>query len=101
MDADPMTAQKVFGLFPVNLLHNGVHLLFGLWGLLAARSFASARSYAIIGGLAYLALACLGFVSPSLFGLVPIGGNDISLHALIGVVLAVVGFTAKQRAVTA
>src|SRR5206468_11890073 len=25
-------------LFPINVLHNIVHLLFGIWGLLAARS---------------------------------------------------------------
>ena len=43
MEADPAMAEKVFGLFPVNLVHNGVHLGFGIWGLLASRSLCKAR----------------------------------------------------------
>lgn len=94
MGADPAPAL-LLGLFPVNLLHNVVHLAFGAWGLAAARSFAGAKNYAQIGGVIYLVLAVLGFVAPTTFGLIPIGGNDIWLHALLGIVLAGVGFTAK------
>jgi hypothetical protein len=94
MGADPAPAT-VLGLFAVNLLHNIVHLLFGVWGLLASRSFTAAKSYAQIGGVSYIVLAILGFVAPTTFGLIPIGGNDIWLHAALGVVLAGVGFTAK------
>ena len=101
MEADPEMADKALGLFPVNLLHNVVHLLFGVWGLAAARSFAGAKTYATVGGIAYLALAGLGFVAPDGFGLVPLGGNDVWLHALLGLVLAAVGFTAKPSAVAA
>jgi len=100
MDADPATAPRLLGLFAVNVLHNVVHLLFGVWGLLAARSFSGAKTYGMVGGIAYIALAALGYVSPTTFGLIPIGGNDIWLHALLGVVLAAVGFTAKAPAVT-
>jgi hypothetical protein len=98
MTADPATAPKVLGLFPVNAVHNGVHLGFGLWGLLASRSWAGAKNYAMIAGVIYLILAVLGFVFPDTFGLIPIGGNDIWLHALLGIVLAAVGFTAKPVA---
>ena len=96
MEADPELAPKVLGLFPVNVLHNVVHLAFGVWGLLAARTFGGAVSYAKIAGVIYLVLACLGFIAPTTFGLIPIGGNDIWLHALLGIVLAGVGFTAKD-----
>src|SRR5919201_2367044 len=85
---DPATAPKILGLFPVNLLHNLVHLVFGIWGLLAARTLSGAAAYGRIGGIIYLVLAALALVSPSLFGLVPIGGPDIWLHALLGIVLA-------------
>jgi hypothetical protein len=95
MGADPAPAT-VLGLFPVNLLHNIVHLLFGVWGLVASRSFAGAKTYATVGGVIYIVLACLAFVSPTTFGLIPIGGNDIWLHAALGIVLAVFGFTAKE-----
>jgi hypothetical protein len=99
MGADPPPAT-VLGLFPVNLAHNIVHLLFGVWGLLASRSFAGAKSYAQIGGVVYLVLAGLAFVSPTTFGFIPIGGNDIWLHLVLGLVLAGVGFTAKEGTAT-
>lgn len=95
MESDPAMAPAVLGMFPVNLLHNIVHLLFGIWGLAASRSFSGARQYAQIGGVIYLVLAVVGFVSPNGFGMVPLGGNDIWLHILLGVILAGVGFTAK------
>lgn len=96
MDADPLTAPRALGLFPVNLLHNLVHLAFGIWGILAARSFRAARSYAQIGGIIYLVLVVVGFLSPSGFGLVPLGGNDIWLHIFLGAVLVYFGFTARD-----
>ena len=89
-----MDEGLLLGMFPINVAHNIVHLLFGLWGLAAARSFAGAKSYAQITGVLYLVLAVLGFVDPTGFGLIPIGGNDIWLHAAIGLVLSYVGFTA-------
>ena len=98
MNADMQTAPRVLGLFPVNALHNIVHILFGVWGLAAARSFGGARAYAQITGVAYLALAVLGFIVPEFFGLIPIGGNDIWLHLIIGAVLAAVGFGARAPA---
>jgi hypothetical protein len=95
LDADPTTARKILGLFPVNLLHNLVHLIFGIWGLTAARSFGGATAYGRLGGIIYLALAALALVSPSMFGLVPIGGHDIWLHAVLGSALLAAGLTAR------
>jgi hypothetical protein len=94
-----MDEAMLLGMFPVNIVHNIAHLLFGLWGLAAARSFTGAKSYAQITGILYIVLAVLGFVDPQTFGLMPNYGNDIWLHALIGIVLAYFGFTAKQTAV--
>ncbi len=99
MEADPEMAEKIFGLFPVNLVHNGVHLGFGIWGLLASRNFEGARNYGIIGGVMYLVLAVLGYVAPNGFGLVPLGSNDIWLHALLGAGLLAAGATAQRSAV--
>ncbi len=97
MTADPAPA-RLLGLFEVNLLHNIVHCLFGVWGLVASRSFAGAKTYGQVGGVIYLVLAALGFVVPTTFGLIPIGGHDRWLHALLGIVLAGAGFTAKEEA---
>jgi hypothetical protein len=90
----------LLGMFPINLLHNVVHLLFGIWGLAAARSWSGAKSYAQIAGVIYIILAVCGYFIPGGFGLVPLGGSDIWLHALLGVILAAVGFTAKADTVT-
>ena len=90
-----LDAPAILGLFPVNVLHNLAHLILGLWGIVASRSFGSAKAYAQIVGLLYLLLAILGFVDPTGFGLIPLGGADIALHAVLGIILAGVGFTAK------
>jgi hypothetical protein len=96
MEADPALAPKIFGTFPVNLLHNCVHLAFGLWGLAAARTHGAARAYCRIAGVIYLVLTAVGILVPAGFGLVPLGGADVPLHLVLGLVLAGVGFTAKD-----
>ncbi|HET9334623.1 MAG TPA: DUF4383 domain-containing protein [Gemmatimonadota bacterium] len=94
-------APAILGLFPVNVLHNLAHLLLGIWGILAARSFGGAKTYAQIAGVLYILLAVLGYVDPTAFGTMPLGGGDIALHVVLGIVLAGVGFTAKQGTGTA
>ena len=87
MVADPAVAPRLWGLFPVNFLHNLVHLLLGIWGIRAARAPGAARTYAWGAGLLYLGLALVGLFEADGFGLVPLGGNDIWLHALLGIAL--------------
>lgn len=96
MDADMETAGLLFGLFPVNLVHNIVHLAFGVWGLVASRNHPSSRSYGRIGAIVYGALVVIAFLSPTLFGLAPIGGNDIWLHAALALGLAYIGYAASD-----
>jgi hypothetical protein len=97
MEAGP-DAPAILGLFPVNVLHNLAHLILGLWGIVASRSFGSARTYARLAGVLYILLAIVGLVDPTTFGLIPLGGADIALHAVLGIILAGVGFTAKPAA---
>jgi hypothetical protein len=99
MGVDP--AGMLLGLFPVNMLHNAVHVAFGLWGIVASRSFNGARNFARIGGIIYLVLAILGFVMPNGFGMVPLGGHDVWLHAVLAIALLAAGFTAKDDVVVA
>jgi hypothetical protein len=89
------------GLFPVNVLHNLVHILFGAWGLFAAGSLGAARNYARVVAIAYALLTLLGVIpaTNTTFGLVPIYGHDIWLHALLAVGAAYFGF-AYRAAVT-
>ena len=101
MEADNMEAPKLLGLFPVNLLHNLVHLAFGAWGLAASRSYSASRGYHRAGAVIYLVLVVLAFVDPTTFGLVPIGGNDIWLHAVLAVGLGYFGFLHREVGVPA
>ena len=97
MEADHTLAPRLFGLFPVNVLHNVVHLVFGVWGVLGARSVGGARSYLVGSGLISLILAALGYVVPNGLGLVPIGGNDIGLHLFLGLGLLLSGLLTSAR----
>lgn len=101
MAMDDPTRGMLLGLFPVNVLHNIVHLLFGAWGLAAARSWGGSKSYFTIAGAIYAVLTVVGFLSPSGFGLVPLGGNDIWLHAVLAIAMLGIGLTAKPAVTTA
>jgi hypothetical protein len=85
------STAMLLGVFPVNVLHNAAHAAFGVWGLVAARTRGSAINYAIGSGIAYLLLAVAGMLTPTLFGIVPIGGYDIELHLFLAATLAGAG----------
>jgi len=92
-------AGQLLGLFPVNLLHNIVHILFGLWGLAVSGSVGGARLYGRGVAIVYLVLTIAGFV-PALqtgFGLVPLWGNDIWLHALLALIAAYFGWLHRDH----
>lgn len=93
------SSRLALGLFPVNVLHNLVHLAFGLWGLLAARSVGGSVGYAKGVAVIYALLMVLGLIpaTNTTFGLVPIGGNDVWLHAGLALVAAYFGFVHKAR----
>ena len=93
-----MEEALLLGLFPVNVVHNLAHILLGVWGIVASKTFAGAKTYATIGGLLYLVLAIVGYMEPNPGDMLPLGGNDIWLHAALGVILVLAGLTAKQRA---
>ena len=94
MAVEPKTGI-VLGVFPVNLLHNIVHLLFGIWGLVASRTWAGSRKFFTTGGIIYIVLTVIGFLSPTGFGIVPLGGADIGLHVVLGIAMLAIGYTAK------
>jgi hypothetical protein len=94
MAMDPTTGM-VLGVFPVNLLHNIVHLLFGIWGLIASRTWAGSRQFFTVGGIIYAVITVVGFLSPTGFGIIPLGGADIGLHAVLAIAMLGIGYTAK------
>jgi hypothetical protein len=94
MAMEPTTGM-VLGIFPVNLLHNIVHLAFGVWGLVGGRSWAGSKTFFTAGGAIYAVLTVVGFVSPTGFGMVPLGGADIWLHCVLAIAMLAIGLTAK------
>jgi uncharacterized protein DUF4383 len=97
MTMDPTTGMAL-GVFPVNLLHNIVHLAFGVWGLIASRAWAGSKTFFTAGGVIYVVLTLVGFLSPTGFGIVPLGGADIWLHAVLAIAMLGIGLTAKPAA---
>lgn len=91
---DPEGGQ-LLGLFPVNMLHNVVHILFGLWGLAASRSLGGAVTYARAVAIIYAVLTVAGLLAEpfnTMFGMVPLYGNDVWLHAALALVAAYFGW---------
>jgi hypothetical protein len=88
------------GLFPVNVLHSIVHVLFGVWGLLASRSFGAARGYGKGVAIIYAVLTVMGLVPGlnSTFGLIPLFGHDVWLHAVLALGGAYFGWMHRDTA---
>jgi hypothetical protein len=86
----------LLGLFPINVLHNLVHIGLGAWGVAAAGSWLSARMYAKSLAVLYGVLAVMGLIPllNTTFGLIPIFGHDVWLHALTAMGAAYFGFGA-------
>jgi hypothetical protein len=86
------------GLFPVNGIHNLVHIAFGAWGIFASRAFDASRLYARVVAIAYGLLTVMGLIpaTNTTFGLVPIYGHDVWLHALLAGVAAYFGFVHRE-----
>jgi hypothetical protein len=83
--ATSASGAHLLHLFQVSVLHNAVHLLFGVAGVLLSRKVYSAQRYLLFGGLAYGALFLYGIVVPKLSAgnFVPLNDADDFLHAVL------------------
>jgi hypothetical protein len=84
---------KLLGLFQVSVLHNIVHLLFGIAGLALSRTVSAARAYLLGGGAIYLVLWLYGLVVEQSSGanFVPLNGADNWLHIFLGIGMIALG----------
>jgi hypothetical protein len=98
--AGPDSHAKLLGLFEVSVLHNLVHLLFGVAGIALARSRDTARWFLIGGGVIYLVLWVYGLVvgAESAANFVPVNSADNWLHLLLGVGMLGLGFLTGRAA---
>jgi hypothetical protein len=83
----------LLGVFQVSILHNIVHLLFGIAGIALARSVVAARSYLVFGGVIYLALFVYGLVIDlnSALNFVPLNTADNWLHLGLAIGMIALG----------
>lgn len=88
----------LLSLFPVNAVHDVLHLLIGLAGVAASRRLASARYYCIALFVLYGLFTIAGFIPQfdTLFGLAPIFGDDTWLHAGSALLAGYFGFVAPE-----
>lgn len=96
------SGAMLFGVFQVSILHNLVHLVFGVLGLALARSLTGATLYLIVGGIIYLALWLYGVAvdQESTANFIPVNTADDWLHLLLGIgmiALGVIGRAASPR----
>ncbi|MEZ0338736.1 DUF4383 domain-containing protein [Mycobacterium sp. pV006] len=102
------SGAMLLGIFAVSVLHNIVHLLFGVAGILMARTWSAARLYLIGGGVIYFLLFLYGLVIDYDSGanFVPLNDADNWLHlglavVMIGLGVALTRDTAHRNAGTA
>jgi predicted transporter len=77
----------------VSILHNLVHLAFGLAGLALSRTASQARMYLLVGGAIYLILWIYGLVidHDSAANFVPLNTADNWLHLVLGIAMIALG----------
>lgn len=93
MFAGHHSQAALLGIFQVSVLHNIVHLLFGIVGLLGLRSRRLAKTYLIVGGIVYAVLWIYGLVVPmeSMGNFVPLNTADNWLHFVLAVAMVTTG----------
>lgn len=91
---------KLLGIFQVSILHNIVHLLFGVVGLAAARSWNASRGYLIGGGVVYAVLFVYGLLIDHHgdANFVPVNNADNWLHLILAIGMIALGLLlSKER----
>ncbi|HEY9616342.1 MAG TPA: DUF4383 domain-containing protein [Microcoleaceae cyanobacterium] len=98
--ASPANAYSVsgygylFGILPTNYFHNAIGILIGLWGIAAFTSLSGAIVFNRIFAIVHIASALLGIlpVTNTLFGTMPLYGNNIWLNILVAAIAYYYGF---------
>ena len=98
--AGHQSEAMLMGLFQVSVLHNVVHLLYGVAGVALARSATGARDFLRWGGAVYLVLWLYGLLidKDSAANFVPLNTADDWLHFVLGVTMVGLSFLGREPA---
>ncbi|WP_437041571.1 DUF4383 domain-containing protein [Streptomyces sp. enrichment culture] len=93
------SGAELFGIFQISILHNLVHLAFGVAGLALARTASGARTYLLAGGAIYLVLWLYGLIvgHDSDANFVPLNTADDWLHFVLGIGMIALGALLTRR----
>ena len=94
-----MSGALLLGLFQVSVLHNLVHLLYGVTGLVLARTAPTAWAYLLVGGVVYAVLWVYGLAvgMGSTANFVPLNTADNWLHLGLAVTMVAAGLLARRH----
>jgi hypothetical protein len=94
--------SELLGIFQVSILHNIVHLLFGIAGIALARTPDGARTYLLGSGVIYVVLFLYGLLvgSGSDANFVPINNAGDFLHLALAIGLLASWFVTRGETAT-
>jgi arginine exporter protein ArgO len=89
----------LLGIFQVSVLHNVVHLLFGIVGIAASRGASASKRFLIVGGIVYAVLWLYGLVidQSSSANFVPLNSADNWLHFVLAAGMILLGILVPRR----
>jgi hypothetical protein len=92
---------ELLGVFQVSVLHNVVHLLFGVVGLVLARTWQGATRFLLGGGVVYLVLWFYGLAigEDSSANFVPVNDADNWLHLGLALGMILLGLIGRRAAI--
>lgn len=90
---------QLLGIFGVSVLHNLVHLAFGVAGVALSRTWDGARAFLIGGGAIYLLLFVYGLLVDrhDEANFVPLDQADNWLHFVLGVTMIALGVLLARK----
>jgi len=96
------SGAHLLGIFQVSVLHNLVHLAFGVAGVTMARTASGARTFLLAGGAVYLVLWLYGLSvgHDSAANFVPLNTADNRLHFVLALGMITLGAQFTRRRTT-
>lgn len=100
--AGHMSEAMLLGVFQVSILHNIVHMLFGVAGILMGRTALQAKNFLLYGGIVYLVLWIYGLLigHETAANFVPVNTADNWLHFLLGVGMIALALLLSRQSTT-